>query len=279
MKRKQPWRKLLAAAALLTAVAACGLREELVVQHYVLASEKIGAPVTMVLISDLHSCIFGEAQQELLELIAAQQPDLILLTGDIVDDRASTVGAELFFEGIRGMCPAYYVTGNHEFRSRRIGDYRKMIESYGVTILSDAWEQININGNWILIGGVEDPLKRRYEDESYVQEDAMEAAFSHLPAGDYKLLLAHRPERADFYAPYGFDLVVSGHAHGGQVRIPWLLNGLYAPNQGWFPEAAGGLYQRETLTQIVSRGLAVYPKLPRIFNPPEVVVITLEGFE
>ena len=85
-----------------------------------------------------------------------------------------------------------------------------------------------------------------------------------------------RPERIQLYKKMDFDLVLSGHAHGGQVRIPFLLNGLCAPNQGWFPEYAGGLYEHDSLIHIVSRGLSYNPRLPRIFNPPEIVIIDLE---
>lgn len=90
-------------------------------------------------------------------------------------------------------------------------------------------------------------------------------------------MLSHRPERIESYKKYNFDLVLSGHAHGGQVRIPFLLNGLYAPNQGLFPKYAGGLYTHNNLNHVVSRGLSYNPKLPRIFNPPEIVIVELRG--
>jgi predicted MPP superfamily phosphohydrolase len=93
----------------------------------------------------------------------------------------------------------------------------------------------------------------------------------------YKILMAHRPENIETYSKYSFDLVVSGHTHGGQVRIPYIMNGLYAPNQGFFPKYSGGLYHQKNLTLIISRGLSVNPKIPRIFNPPELVVIVIES--
>lgn len=94
-----------------------------------------------------------------------------------------------------------------------------------------------------------------------------------MDSADFTVLLAHRPELLAKYAQFPLDLVVSGHAHGGQVRIPGVLNGLYAPNQGWFPKLAGGAYTQDGTTLIVSRGLAVRTRLPRIFNRPEVVLV------
>lgn len=94
---------------------------------------------------------------------------------------------------------------------------------------------------------------------------------------EFKILLAHRPELIEIYKKSHFDLVLSGHAHGGQVRIPFILNGLFAPDQGWFPEYVGGVYKHDSLTHIVSRGVSYNPLLPRIFNPPEVVVIEIKG--
>ena len=106
----------------------------------------------------------------------------------------------------------------------------------------------------------------------------MERAFRELDEISlYKILIAHRPERIEDYKQYSFDLVLSGHAHGGQVRIPGIMNGLYAPHQGLFPKYAGGMYTHDNLTHIVSRGLSVNSRLPRIFNPPELVIISIES--
>ena len=106
----------------------------------------------------------------------------------------------------------------------------------------------------------------------------MEENFAELSEKpQFKILVAHRPELIELYKKYPFDLVVSGHAHGGQVRIPFLLNGLFAPNQGLFPKYAGGAYIHENLTHIVSRGLSFSPKLPRVFNPPEIVVVNIKN--
>jgi predicted MPP superfamily phosphohydrolase len=238
--------------------------------------------ITIVLIADLHSTIYGEEQRTLIEMITAQKPDLILLAGDIVDDKRPMTGTTLLLDGIRNLAPIYYVTGNHEYMSRRsfnIDDIRQTLESFGVVILSDTYTQIDIRGNAVIIAGVEDPKKKKYETPSYDQSLAMEKAFRELDKiGGYKILVAHRPERIKIYAEYPFDLVVSGHAHGGQIRIPHVFNGLYAPDQGLFPRYAGGIYTHGTMTHIVSRGLSVgRPLFPRIGNSPELVVIFVES--
>ena len=125
---------------------------------------------------------------------------------------------------------------------------------------------------------MDDPEAVRYKKRGTNWEEGFCRAFNGLgeePA--YKVLLAHRPELIEVYKQGDFDLVLSGHTHGGQVRIPFILNGLYAPNQGWFPPYAGGMYDHGSLIHIVSRGVSFNPLLPRIFNPPEVVVIDIEG--
>ena len=243
-----------------------------ILRRYPLSSEKLAGPLRIVLISDLHS----DYNKRLVSLIKEQSPDIMLLAGDIIDDMAPIDGALKFLEEISGLCPTYYVTGNHEYWSGDIAGMREIIERYGITILSDEYERITVNNSDLIIAGIDDPAKAKYEDSRYSQALSMKNAFSMLPDEDaYKILIAHRPERIEDYKPYGFDLVVSGHAHGGQWRIPFILNGLYVPNQGLFPKYAGGLYSHDKLTHIISRGCGNNVYLPRIFNPPEIVVIEL----
>ena len=265
----------LAAAFLLLLVTA--FYSGLTLRRYTLQTDKISEATTFVLLTDLHSTIHGENQQSLIDLIKQQNPDAIFLAGDIADDEVPILGTSLLLEGIRNLCPIYYVTGNHEYWSNEIDLIREEIRSYGVEILSDEYVPLEIKGAAFLIGGLEDPDRCSYEQMPHPHWEAVAHAFGDLAWDDtFKVLLAHRPEHIDQYRQYPFDLVVSGHAHGGQVRIPFLLNGLYAPNQGWFPAYAGGLYTHGATTHVVSRGLSINPRLPRIYNPPELVVITLE---
>jgi uncharacterized protein len=252
----------------------------LVVRKYTVKSLKINAKdsIRLVLISDLHSHIYGENQSELLSRIKAQKPDIIALTGDIADDVESVEGTKLFLSGIKGMAPIYYVTGNHEFWSNDIDNIKNIIKSYGVTILKNNYIHTKVKNSDIIIAGIDDPEAVRYDKTVTDWSTEMYGAFYELNKKQgYKILLAHRPEYIETYKKYSFDLVLSGHAHGGQVRIPFILNGLFAPNQGWFPKYAGGLYKHASLVHVVSRGLSYNPHLPRIFNPPEVVVIDIKG--
>jgi len=234
--------------------------------------------ITIALISDLHSTIFGKDQTILIEKIKSVNPDLIILSGDIFDDVVPMTGTQLLLKGISGIAPVYYVTGNHDYLSYNIQTIREELRSYGVIILSDNYVIIEIRNNEIVIAGIEDPYKRIYETPDYNQNDSMERAFRELDEIPlYKILVAHRPEMIENYKKYSFDLILSGHTHGGQVRIPLILNGLYAPGQGVFPKYAGGIYTHGNLTHIISRGLSVNPRLPRIFNPPELVIIIIES--
>ena len=146
-----------------------------------------------------------------------------------------------------------------------------MIASYGVTVLEGETTELDVNGNVIQIAGVDDPDK--FFDFSE-WESQLEQVKEERKDDDFTILLSHRPELVQWYEESGFDLVAAGHAHGGQVRIPLILNGLFAPNQGWFPDYAGGMYPLGETTMVVSRGLCKN-NLPRIWNPPEVVMVEL----
>jgi predicted MPP superfamily phosphohydrolase len=234
--------------------------------------------IKIVLISDLHSVIYGKDQTILIDMVKNVKPDLILLSGDIFDDIDPMTGTQLLLNGISSIASVYYVTGNHEYWSHNIQAIRETLESYGVIILSDTYITAEINNNKIVIAGIEDPHKKDYETPSYNQNESMERAFRELDEVSlYKVLIAHRPEYLEDYKKYSFDLILSGHTHGGQFRIPYIMNGLYAPNQGFFPKYAGGIYTHGNLIHIISRGLSFNPRLPRIFNPPELVVITIES--
>jgi len=231
--------------------------------------------IKIVLISDLHSTIHGKDQTILIDKIKFINPDLIVLAGDIFDDVVPMTGTQLLLSGISGIAPIYYVTGNHEYRGD-IWAIREELASHGVIILSDNYILIEIKNNEIIIAGIDDPDKKLFGSPNYNQNDSMEGAFRELDEISlYKILIAHRPEIIENYKKYSFDLILSGHTHGGQVRIPFIVNGLYAPNQGLFPRYGGGIYVHGNLTHIISRGLSINPILPRIFNPPELVIIEI----
>ncbi|NLT97582.1 MAG: metallophosphoesterase [Christensenellaceae bacterium] len=263
-----------------------------VVRTYPVTSDKIPqGSVCIVQISDLHSHIYGSDQQPLIDLIAAQQPDIIALTGDILDDREPDTGTALLLKGIRDIAPVYYVSGNHEYWSGRYDDMRALLESCGVTVLDNRWEELSVNGVTLRLCGVDDPMMFEYTDDpqylalsggSENERDntraLLDSRFSALDDSAFNVLLAHRAELIGLYLEYGFDLILSGHTHGGQIRIPPFINGLFAPNQGFFPQYGGGRYDFDSgQTLIISRGLSFAAYVPRVFNPPEVVVVDIRA--
>lgn len=281
MKKKNQKRKIaigllrafLICLCILLIVAGIAFYRGLTIRTYRISSEKLtnAEPIRLVVLADLHSYPYGGTQQPLLAKINAQNPDAILMVGDMGDDHEPIRGLVMLLEGIRGIAPSFYVSGNHE----AWGNYDeiiRVIRGYGVSVLKGQRETIELKGQTIQILGIDDP--------EYTPDQGYDEIFRPILGFDpnyYTILMAHRPEPFLTYSHYGFDLVLSGHTHGGQVRIPFFSNGLYAPNQGWNPPYVGGYYQHENTEMIVSRGLSYNPTLPRVFNPPEIVVVELTG--
>lgn len=250
-----------------------GLYNKMSIRNYSVEADEISNPIRIALITDLHSCKYGDKEQELIDEINFQNPDIIALAGDFFDDVISDENAEYLLQGVADKYPCYYVTGNHEYWSGSEAFDTKMaiLEKYNVHILSGKLETITVNGETINICGIEDTESLDYKDQL---DDVAKLS---QETGCYTILLAHHPELFESYTSKGFDLVLSGHAHGGQWRIPGILNGLYAPDQGLFPKYAGGMYQDKDTTMIVSRGLARESiMVPRIYNRPELVIIDVK---
>ena len=274
---RKRWKIWLAAGVVLAALAVWALWTGLAVRTYTLETAKLDQPVRLLLLTDLHSTVHGREQQALIDLVRAQAPDAVLLSGDIADDEVPHRGTELLLEAVAGKYPCFYVTGNHEFWAEGTEEILEMFRRYGVTVLAGTWSDLTVRGQTIRIFGVDDPEGFEAAPGEAVPAgwlEQWETCRSGLEEGTFSVLLSHRPELTELYRGSGFDLVVSGHAHGGQVRVPLLLNGLYAPNQGFFPRYAGGLYDLDGTALAVSRGLSI-SRLPRVFNPPEAVVIDL----
>jgi len=251
------WTLILAAAALDTSLA---------VPVYKIFSDKVTKPVRIVLLTDFHSSSYGKGQQVLIDAVNAQNPDVILFAGDIFEDVRSHKHSIELLERLGEAYPCCYVTGNHEVWSGEVNEIKELTRSLGVTVLEGTGELLDFGGQKLRICGVDDPAGgKQFADCVHMAGD-----------GVFTVLMSHRPDLVDLYSGNGFDLVVCGHAHGGQVRVPGLLNGLYAPNQGLFPKYAGGRYLLAdgSTEMIVSRGLCKNV-LPRVFNRPEVVVIDI----
>lgn len=265
----------------------------MIVRRYEIDSPKVDTPIRIALITDLHSCKYGKKQTKLLDAIYAESPDLVLLGGDIFDDVIEDTNTELFLAGISEKYPCYYVTGNHEYWSGQAKFSAKIdiLNKYNIVILAGTSEVVEVNGESINLCGVNDPdaymveIDSETDPQAYVEaQNRKEVTFTQQldnvssvsENGNFTLLLSHRPEFFEQYTDYNFDLVLSGHAHGGQWRVPLVFNGLYAPDQGVFPEYAGGRYEQDGTTMIVSRGLARESTwAPRVFNRPELVIVDI----
>ena len=230
----------------------------------------------IVQISDLHNAEFGENNEKLLLMLKQADADIIAITGDMIDSRNTDIDVAISFaEKAVNIAPVYYVNGNHE--SRVLGEYEKLkqgLTDTGVIILENSSADITIGDETISLIGINDPTFRMD-----IVDDTMEQNIAHqlvnvIPDNDnYKVLLAHRPEYFDVYAG-NVDLVLSGHAHGGQFRIPF-IGGLVAPGQGFFPEYYEGSHIKENTEMIVSRGIGNSIIPFRINNKPEIIVAEL----
>ncbi|WP_318614273.1 metallophosphoesterase [Sporosarcina sp. YIM B06819] len=248
------------------------------VTTYDIISDKLPADFDhykIIQLSDLHDAEFGDHHEQVVNKVTMLAPNAIFITGDFIDSNRYNLEQSLVLvEELQSVAPMYYVTGNHEIATNDTERIKGALENLGVKVLSDEAEIITSSeGNAIAIGGIEDPMSSSLDDNEAV-EASIRQAFEQVPDEVFKLLLSHRPEQFEVYAERGIDVTFSGHAHGGQFRIPG-LGGLVAPGQGWFPVYTSGVHDNNGSRMIVSRGLGNSIIPIRIFNQPEIVVVTL----
>lgn len=266
IKKRSIFRYLICALVIIL-VLRIALYDGLTVKNYIIDSPYTEGEHTFVVITDLHSSLYGRNQEKLISKIDNISPDAIFLVGDIGDNHRDFDNTAALLYGIAEKYTCYYVPGNHERRVDYTDDIHSLFESYGVVVMSG--KSVDI-GDGIVLHGVDDPVF--YKSESFFITSLYDYP---VKSQKFDILLSHRPEYALEYQFAEFDLTLSGHAHGGQVIVPYMVNGLYAPNQGFFPQWAGGEYKTGSSTLIVSRGL-MKNELPRVFNPPELVVLTVK---
>lgn len=227
-------------------------------------------------VSDLHNAQMGDSNEKLLAMLREAEPDMIAITGDLIDSRNTKTDIAIHFvQEAMKIAPCYYVTGNHEARVSAYSELKAAMEAAGVIVLEDERTEIRMNGETITLVGIDDPSFQT----DYLFGDGETVVSTKLKNltdenDGFTILLSHRPELFDTYVSSGVDLVFSGHAHGGQFRLPF-VGGLAAPNQGLLPEYDAGLYTDGTTNMIVSRGIgnSIFPF--RINNRPEVILIEL----
>ena len=230
-------------------------------------------------VSDLHNAEFGKNNAELLKLLSESRPDIIVITGNLIDANHTDVGIALGFaqESVR-IAPTYYVTGNHEVASQQYDTLKAGLEEAGVIVLEDEAISLEQGGETISLIGLADPdftVKGEMFGEAPVM---VSAKLKNLNDGEgkYTIMLSHRSELFETYVNCGIDLVFAGHAHGGQFRLPF-IGGVIAPNQGLFPKYDAGLYTDGGTNMVVSRGIGNSIIPLRFNNRPEIVLVELNA--
>ncbi len=227
-------------------------------------------------ISDLHNAQFGPNNEKLLSMLEDTQPDIIVITGDLVDSSRTDLDIGIAFgTDAAKIAPTYYVTGNHEASLSDYSVLKQGLQKGGVTVLENEKTEIERDGAKITLLGIQDPnfyIDFLFPDSALVAETRLEKLIE--PEDSYRILLSHRPELFESYKKMGIDLALTGHAHGGQFRLPW-IGGVIAPDQGFFPKYDGGLYTEDGTSMIVSRGIGNSIIPLRINNRPEIVVAEL----
>ena len=225
-------------------------------------------------VSDLHN---RDWDGRLEDLISAETPDIIVITGDMIDSSDEYYDNSLkFVKKAVKIAPVYYVSGNHEAYMKDYDSLERSLENAGVTVLNDENVILEKNGSQINLIGLKDPdFTSEYAPDYYISEYMTGLINSLAKEGLYDIVLSHRPEYFDSYALTAADLILCGHAHGGQIRI--VNKGLIAPGQGFFPDYTEGSHTKDGTTMIVSRGLGDSVIPVRINNMPELVFITLDA--
>ncbi len=271
------------AAAVLTAFSLVACDHRMVTENYTIKTAKVSAGIRIVFITDLHNSLYGKGQQKLINAVEEANPDIIIFGGDIADktQRDYPKNSYIIAKYLGEKYPCFYSMGNHEYARGDSELIKKQLGEYGIKVLEGSGEVIKVNGQEIEVCGIFDPYTYFECDGEYISQ--LDAVTAKEYSTRYRILTAHFPEDIDQYVKGGFDLVLSGHAHGGQVRLPLILEGgLYSPGQGFFPKYANGMYIHGDTVQIVSRGLwkpSTVIAVPRVFNRPELTIADIIPIE
>lgn len=255
----------------------------LTVNDYEFATQKTENDIKLVVLSDLHNHEFGENNSRLVDKVKAQQPDLILLDGDFVneDSKNAKITCELV-RALRGLAPVYFSIGNHEsvYVERNGTDLFRELEAAGATVLDEDYVDLEINGTKLRLGGMYDYAfgLNGNNNASAIPKKTGDFLREFQDTEGLKIMMAHRPDSfifGDAAEYWDVDLVVSGHHHGGQIVVPF-LGGLYASDQGKFPEYVHGMYEKGRMEIFITSGLGSYTQtLPRFNNLPEIAVVKI----
>lgn len=229
-------------------------------------------------ISDLHNKSFGDNQHKLLDNIEEASPNIIVITGDLIDSRNTNIDIALdFINGAVKIAPTFYVSGNHEARTNLYANLKSRLQDSGVVVLDNERIELIKDNEVIELIGL---LDNSFIGTDYYNSnpDIKKVSLAELTEGshNFKILLSHRPELLSLYADNNVDLVFSGHAHGGQINLP-IIGPIIAPGQGFFPKLVEGIHTEKNTTMVISRGLGTSVIPVRILNNPEIIEVTLKN--
>ena len=249
-----------------------GTKTRFVTRCYEVFDERIHDDIRIAILSDLHGALYGKKQADLIAVLEQAAPDVVLLLGDIFDQDGIDRHSVELLDVLSGRFTCYFVPGNHEYKSGELGVIRDLLSEANIPVLAGDSAMVTVHETTVQIFGMDDGQGGKEKQLWQIAN-----AGSQRKDDVFSILAIHVPNDVESYLHYGFDLMLSGHTHGGQIIIPRVLNGLYAPGQGFFPKYGGGRYDFGRQTLIISRGLAQKPLwLPRLGNPPELTIVTLK---
>jgi predicted MPP superfamily phosphohydrolase len=235
----------------------------------------------IVQLSDLHEKEFGKGNVNLVTKVKLESPDAIFITGDLINATSNNNNSEKavlnLLKQLIKISPVYYVTGNHEASTPNFQLLENKIIAVGVNVLRNKYISIQKGTDSLILAGIDDP---EYANRAFIKHNTkfiskeLDSTIAKVNENIFKILLTHRPEQLELYSRYNIDLIFAGHAHGGQIRLPF-LGGIYVPNQGLLPKYTSGKYLLDNSTMIVSRGLGNTRSTLRLFNRPEIMITTL----
>lgn len=248
------------------------------ISNYKITSNKIKNEDLKILhLSDLHCKSFGKNQKYLIKKIKNINPDIIVFTGDLLSRKAPKekyINSFILLKELSKTFPVYFTTGNHEYKSHSLDETKKKLSSFGVHVLINNYEKILIKNTAVFIFGFDDATNFNEGFNKVI--NTLENIKDMLNDSQLNILLSHKPNFFKNQSNYNFDLIFSGHAHGGQFRIPFTHQGILMPDQGFFPKLTEGIHKNKNSTLIISRGLGNSGFPFRLFNHPEIVVVTLK---
>ena len=232
----------------------------------------------IAVLSDVHASQYGEDNERLLSMVCAAQPDIIAITGDLIDGYSKPPVEDqieialTLASGLVKLAPVYYITGNHDWNSGAVRQMIPLLEECGVTVLRNKYTKLISGGDTVILAGTDDPNG----PADMIKPDELVGKIRAAERSDnFIIMLEHRNNNLRLYSEIGVNLVLSGHAHGGVIRLPF-TDGLFGPQRDLFPTYTSGVYTMGDTNLVVSRGVGNHTGLPRFLNNPEIVVVTLK---